>query len=585
MKQDSVLMRYLKKKKMLLVVSSIFSIGSTAALFIPYFSVYKIIESLMINEFTRTSLLNWSLLSIGSLLLSMVFLYIASMCSHIAAFDILYEIRMDVVRHLSKVSMGYFTENSSGQMIQTIDQSVEKMESFIAHQIPDIVSAIAYPILYICFVLTIDWRLGLMALAPLVTAIVVYGALVSKTIHQSKVKEFHDAQEAMSNHGVAYITGMPAVKVFGLSVNNFKKFNTSIQNYRNLVIEWTRSYRTGYVIYTSLITAAGLFVMFGGVWFVVDDFQSREIMLKLMLFIILSMGVGAPFMKLMYAVATFTNVMEGVNRIDDILDVKTISDFDTEFVFLDNSIQFEDVSFAYTDSNNVLKHVNFELQPNSLNALVGPSGGGKSTIAQLLLRFYDVGSGCIKVGDTDIRDVSITRLMESISFVFQDVVVFNDTVLENIRMGNKEATEIEIIDAAKRARCHEFIMTLPNAYQTVLGANGVYLSKGEAQRLSIARALLKNAPILVLDEATAYADAENELFIQMALRELVKEKTVLIIAHHLWTIQHVDQIIVCNEGEIEAKGTHDELLENCQLYQKLWLINDETKGWEMKQHA
>jgi ATP-binding cassette subfamily B protein len=301
-----------------------------------------------------------------------------------------------------------------------------------------------------------------------------------------------------------------------------------------------------------------------------------------MLFIILASGTTGPFMKLMYAASTFSNVNEGVKRVDEIFaEAPVIEKADTT-KFSGNRISFEDVSFAYTEGNQVLKKVSFDLQPNTMNALVGPSGGGKSTIAQLLLRFYDPAEGAIKIGGTDIREVTIDTLMRDVSFVFQDVTLFNDTIAANIRLGNKKASLEEVRWAAQLARCDEFIQELPSGYETMIGEQGIFLSKGEAQRISIARALLKNSPILVLDEATAYADAENEVYIQQAISELVKGKTVLIIAHRLWTIQHVDQILVCDKGEIQAAGTHEELLADNPLYQKLWMINEETKDWEVK---
>lgn len=478
--------------------------------------------------------------------------------------------------------MGYFTRKSSGQLMKIIDQCVEKMESFIAHQIPDIVSALIFPLIYIGLMLKIDWRLGLMSLVPLFLAVGIYASLMGKTMKNNKVKQYHDALEAMNSNGVEYIRAMPAVKVFGLSVGNFKRFHQSIKDYRNLVMDWSNGFRTGYVLFTTLITSVVLFVMPLGAYLISQSPQDKTLSLTVMLFIILASGTTGPFMKLMYAASTFSNVNEGVKRVDEIFaEAPVIEKADTT-KFSGNRISFEDVSFAYTEGNQVLKKVSFDLQPNTMNALVGPSGGGKSTIAQLLLRFYDPAEGAIKIGGTDIREVTIDTLMRDVSFVFQDVTLFNDTIAANIRLGNKKASLEEVRWSAQLARCDEFIQELPSGYETMIGEQGIFLSKGEAQRISIARALLKNSSILVLDEATAYADAENEVYIQQAISELVKGKTVLIIAHRLWTIQHVDQILVCDKGEIQAAGTHEELLADNPLYQKLWMINEETKDWEVK---
>lgn len=582
MKDESVLIRYIKKKQGLLTTSGILATVSTVVQFIPFYCIYKIIELLMVGDYSAGRMFHWSLVSMGSVLVGVILLYASSMCSHVAAFDILYEIRMDILQHLSKVSMGYFTRKSSGQLMKIIDQCVEKMESFIAHQIPDIVSALIFPLIYIGLMLKIDWRLGLMSLVPLFLAVGIYASLMGKTMKNNKVKQYHDALEAMNSNGVEYIRAMPAVKVFGLSVGNFKRFHQSIKDYRNLVMDWSNGFRTGYVLFTTLITSVVLFVMPLGAYLISQSPQDKTLSLTVMLFIILASGTTGPFMKLMYAASTFSNVNEGVKRVDEIFaEAPVIEKADTT-KFSGNRISFEDVSFAYTEGNQVLKKVSFDLQPNTMNALVGPSGGGKSTIAQLLLRFYDPAEGAIKIGGTDIREVTIDTLMRDVSFVFQDVTLFNDTIAANIRLGNKKASLEEVRWAAQLARCDEFIQELPSGYETMIGEQGIFLSKGEAQRISIARALLKNSPILVLDEATAYADDENEVYIQQAISELVKGKTVLIIAHRLWTIQHVDQILVCDKGEIQAAGTHEELLADNPLYQKLWMINEETKDWEVK---
>lgn len=582
MENESVLIRYIKTKKGLLTVSGILATISTVVQFIPFYCIYKIIELLMLGNYSAEGLIHWSLVSMGSVLVGVVLLYASSMCSHVAAFDILYDIRMDLLQHLSKVSMGYFSQKSSGQLMKIIDQCVEKMESFIAHQIPDIVSALIFPLIYVGLMLMIDWRLGLVSLVPLFLAVAIYALLMGKTMKNNKVKQYHDALEAMNSNGVEYVRAMPAVKIFGLSVGNFKRFHQSIKDYRSLVMEWSNGFRSGYVLFTTLITAVVLFVMPFGAFLISQNPQDKTLSLTVMLFIILASGTTGPFMKLMYAASTFSNVNEGVKRVDEIFAEAPVKEQDNVTAFSGNRISFEEVSFSYIPGSPVLKKVSFELKPNTMNALVGPSGGGKSTIAQLLLRFYEPTEGTIKIGATDIRETTIDTLMQNVSFVFQDVTLFNDSIEENIRMGNRIASIEDIRRVAKMARCDEFIQELPNGYQTKIGEQGVFLSKGEAQRVSIARALLKNSPILVLDEATAYADAENEVYIQQAIGELVKGKTVLIIAHRLWTIQHVDQILVCDKGDIQATGTHEELLAENPLYQKLWAINEETKEWEVK---
>lgn len=473
MENESVLIRYIKIKKGLLTVSGILATISTVVQFIPFYCIYKIIELLMLGNYFAEGLIHWSLVSMGSVLVGVVLLYASSMCSHVAAFDILYDIRMDLLQNLSKVSMGYFSQKSSGQLMKIIDQCVEKMESFIAHQIPDIVSALIFPLIYVGLMLTIDWRLGLVSLVPLFLAVAIYALLMGKTMKNNKVKQYHDALEAMNSNGVEYVRAMPAVKIFGLSVGNFKRFHQSIKDYRSLVMEWSNGFRSGYVLFTTLITSVVLFVMPFGAFLISQNPQDKTLSLTVMLFIILASGTTGPFMKLMYAASTFSNVNEGVKRVDEIFAEAPVKEQDNVTAFSGNRISFEEVSFSDVPGSPVLKKVSFELKPNTMNALVGPSGGGKSTIAQLLLRFYEPTEGTIKIGTTDIRETTIDTLMQNVSFVFQDVTLFNDSIEENIRMGNRIASIEDIRRVAKMARCDEFIQELPNGYQTKIGEQGV----------------------------------------------------------------------------------------------------------------
>ncbi|KJF26992.1 ABC transporter ATP-binding protein [Clostridium aceticum] len=578
------------EKRGLLVLSGILSIISTFLMFVPFVATYFIVAELL-NNAANPALSNvflirqWGLRALLSLLGALLFLYGGLMASHIAAFRILYNLRIRLAEHLAKLPMGYHTRQSSGAIKKTLEMSVEKIEGFIAHQLPDFVGAVALPFIMLFGMFLLEWRMALTCAVPIVTAYLLQSIVFYGKEGNLAIKHYHDALEQMNAAGVQYVRGMSAIKVFGLTVDTFLSFHNAINGYRDWAVKYTKFCKRPYIIFMTILASLFSFILPVGILLLSGQPDHQAFALTLMLFLVLAPGLSVPMMKLMYLGGNMRLISEGVERIDEIFAQKPI----TEPLILktpkDHNIEFDNVSFTYDNKDaatrtEALTCVSFIAKEKEITALVGPSGSGKSTIANLIPRFWDVTSGSIRIGGVDIKDIGTKKLMEIVSFVFQDVHLFYDTIEENIRMGKTNATHAELIQAAKAACCHEFIQALPQGYQTKIGEGGTYLSGGEAQRIAIARAILKNAPILVLDEATAFTDAENETKIQEGLSALIKGKTVIIIAHRLSTIREAQQILVVDGGQIMASGRHDELIQQKGLYLRMWEAHIDAGAWE-----
>lgn len=579
------------EKKGLLILSGILSVISTILMFIPFVSVYFIVEELLKNA-ANPALSNmayirqWGLRALYSLLISFLFFFGSTMASHISAFRILYGLRMRLARHLAKLPMGYHTRQSSGAIKKTLELSVEKIEGFIAHQLPDFVGAVALPLIMLTAMFILDWRMALACTVPIVAAYLLQSLVFFGGEGKAAMKHYHDALENMNAAGVEYVRGMPAVKVFGLTVNTFLRFSKSINDYRDWAVKYTKYCKRPYIVFMTILTSLLSFILPVGIMLISGQPDNQAFALTLLLFLVLAPGLSTPMMKLMYLGGNMRIISEGVERMDEIFAQKPLDEPVVPKTPPGYGIEFENISFSYDNKDaatrtEALTCVSFAAQEEQITALVGPSGSGKSTIASLIPRFWDVLSGSIRIGGVDIREMGTEKLMELVSFVFQDVHLFYDTIEENIRMGRADATKEQVIEAAKAACCHEFIEHLPQGYQTKIGEGGTYLSGGEAQRVAIARAILKNSPILVLDEATAFADPENETKIQEGLSALIKGKTVIIIAHRLSTIREADQILVVDGGQIVESGKHDELIKHKGLYSRMWEAHIDAGAWSL----
>lgn len=576
------------EKKSLLVWGCILSTLSVFFQIIPFWAVYNIMAELLQNaaDFSKADtsfMLSWAVKGILGLLLAYAFMYFGGMLGHTAAYRTLYGIRVRLSNHISELPLGWFNRNAIGKVKQIAEQDVEQIEKFIAHQLPDMVNTIVLLLVMVVIMFGLNPWLALACIIPIIIGFTAQFSMMFGKKAQEGLSEYYDALENISTSSVQYVRGMPSIKIFGQTVHSFRKFYQDIMSYRDFSTKYADNYEPTYCLFRVLVLSLATFIFAIGIFLFSGDPQNMAFAITLLFFLIFAPGISTPVFKFNSFGSSMNNITEGVRRIDEIMSEIPIQEPTDGKKPQEYEITFEHVSFSYEgkDSALVLKDVSFRAEQGQITALVGPSGSGKSTIAQLIPRFWDVGAGQIKIGGVDIRDMKTEDLMASMSFVFQDSFLFSDTLYNNIAIGKPGATKEEVYTAAKAAQCHEFIEKLPQGYDTLIGEGGVYLSGGEEQRVSVARAILKNAPILILDEATAYADPENEFQMQLALQELIKNKTVLIIAHRLITIKNANKILVIKNGQIENAGAHEFLLQNSETYSVMWKAYTVSSDWQI----
>ena len=576
------------EKKTLLVWGCILSTISVFFQLIPYLAVYNIMAELLrhaaeISQANIDFMVDWAVKGIVGLILAYVFMYFGGMLGHAAAYHTLYGIRVRLSEHIGELPLGWFNRNAVGKVKQIAEQDVEQIEKFIAHQFPDMVNTIVLLIVMVVIMFSLNPWLALACIIPIIIGFVAQFSMMFGKKAQEGLSEYYDALENISTSSVQYVRGMPSIKIFGQTVHSFRKFYQDIMSYRDFSTKYADNYEPIYCLFRVLVLSLATFILAIGIFLFSGDPQNMAFAITLLFFLIFAPGISTPVFKFNNLGSSMNSITEGVKRIDEIMNEVPIQEPTKGKKPQGYEIIFEHVSFSYEEKNSalVLKDVNFRAEQGQITALVGPSGSGKSTIAQLIPRFWDVGAGKIKIGGVDIRDMKTEDLMASMSFVFQDSFLFSDTLYNNIAIGKPGATKEEVYAAAKAAQCHEFIEKLPQGYNTLIGEGGVYLSGGEEQRVSVARAILKNAPILILDEATAYADPENERQMQLALQELIKNKTVLIIAHRLITIKNANKIEVIKDGQIESAGTHEFLLQNSKTYSAMWKAYTVSSDWQI----
>lgn len=553
-----------QKYKMLL--SIIFSVGSGLCKLFPYVLMQVIIVELLAPTPNQQKIQTYLWLCLVTVMINIAFMGLGLAFSHIAAFSILFRIREKSIEHMGKLGLGFFQDHPSGQIKKALDEDIEKLELFIAHQIPDFAESVVTPLFVIIYLMKINFWLSLLLFIPFIISLLLQTWIYRG--YQEMMNDYNSVLKRMHGTIVEYVQGMRVFKAFNLSAKNFKKYVQTVDDYLKYWVKICDLTIKNYTLGVTIIDTSGLLITipFGGLLYL----SGKLDLAGFVMFLLLSTVFLTAFTKILSMGGNLAKLLTGAENVRQIMEVPVLPDqTENELQEVQGTVSFKKVTFGY-DKESVLEDISFTLKPNSVTALVGPSGSGKTTIGMLLGRFWDIQQGHIFIDSHEVKNIALDSLMEHTAFVFQDVFMLNDTIFQNVCLGMNRSKE-EVIEACKQAQIHEFILSLPNEYGTIIGEkSGIKLSGGEKQRIAVARAILKDAQIVVLDEITAYSDIENEKNIQLALRNLLQERTGLIIAHRLYTIQNVDQIIVLDQGKIVEQGTHKELVHQNGLYQQLW---------------
>ena len=578
----SRLLDYAGGHRYLTYASWVLSAASALLALIPYWYIWRLMGEVLAAapDFSRAQGLahnGWMAVLFAVLA---VLVYIAAlMCSHMGAFRIASSLRIEAMRHIVTLPLGAAEQFGSGRLRKIVNESSAATETYLAHQLPDRAGAIATPIGLLVLLLVFDWRLGLLSLAPVALGFLIMMAMTGPRMQQ-KMKEYQDALDDMSNEAVEYVRGIPVVKTFGQTIFSFKKFKDSIDRYKVWVIAYTKQLRLPMMCYTAAINGVFAFLIAGALLLTRNGVTS-QFLLNLFFYIIITPVISVTLTRIMFQSENAMIVDDALQRIDSVLNLAPLPEPARPREPLDGSVELSDVCFRYGGGPEVLRHVTLSIPAGTTAAFVGPSGGGKTTLAQLIARFFDPQSGVIRIGGVDVRDIAKETLMDTVSFVFQDSRLIKASILDNVRLGRPEATREEVLAALRSAQCGDILEKLPQGVDTVIGSRGVYLSGGEQQRIAIARAMLKNTPVIILDEATAFADPDNEARVQAAFARLAEGKTVLMIAHRLSTVAHVDQIFVVEEGRIAEHGSYDQLLARDGLFRRLWDNYQTSTQWKV----
>ena len=549
---------------------------------VPFLYIWKILKEVLdvSPDFSKAeNLPHYGIMAVIFAVLSFLIYICALLCSHLSAFRIATNMRIEITEYIAKLPLGFTDSFGSGKLRKIINDSTGAAETFLAHQLPDKYGAIATPIGLLLLLMVFDRRLGLLSLVPVVLGFAIMSAMTGKRMEE-KMKQYGNALAAMSNEAVEYVRGIPVVKTFGQSVFSFKKFKSTIDEYEKWVISYTKALRIPMMLYTAAINGVFAFLI-AGAFFFTSGGVTGTFLLNLLFYIIITPVISLTLTKIMYMSENNMIVEDALERIDSVLNTEPMPESSAPRHPADSSVELCDVHFSYDGKNEAISGVSLKIGAGQTAAFVGPSGGGKSTLASLISRFFDVNSGSIKIGGVNVKDIPKEELMENVSFVFQNSKLIKASILDNVKLAKPGATNAEVIQALETAQCMDIIDKFPDGVNTVIGTGGVYLSGGEGQRIAIARAVLKNSPIIILDEATAFADPDNEVKVQAAFTELAKGKTVIMIAHRLSTVANADCIYVIENGKVAEQGKCAELCEKDGLFAKMWRDYQASVEWKV----
>lgn len=581
------MMYFVGKQKFLLITGCVLSGVSAIIMMCPFVLLWKVVQEVLkgitdISKIDAEVVIKYGQWAVFSALAGFVIYFIALMCTHVAAFYTAFNMKSKALRHMAELPLGYFIDNPSGKLRKIIDENSRMTESFIAHLLPDLTGAVTTFAVMPVILLLFDWRLGIACLIPMgIGFFIQYKAITADSIKY--IKQYQDSLENMNNEAVEYVRGIPVVKVFQQTVYSFKSFYNTIMEYKKFVIKFCQEFKTPMTAFTTVVNGTFILLIPAGIILIKSSYDPLKFLQNFIFYILFIPMCSMMINKIMYIGEAKSVADESVERIASLLEEKKLEKPEKTKLPKNYTIEFCNVSFTYKGKNTpAVNNVSFTIPYGTTTALVGESGSGKTTTGALIPRFWDIEKGKILIGGVDIKEIEMSELMKMVSFVFQDIHLFKRSILDNIRISNPEASLDKVIEAVKAAQCEDIIKKFPDGMETVIGEKGIYLSGGEMQRIAIAGAILKDSPIIILDEATAFADPENEHKIQKALEFLTKNKTVVMIAHRLSTIKNADQIIVLKDGKIAEKGRHNALVDKKGIYAEMWKNYQTSVKWDIR---
>ena len=580
----SQVLGYAENRKKLTYISLLLSVLTAIASLMPFVYLWRIIQEVIEvspNFSQATHIIHNGWMAVIFSLVAIAIDVLALMCSHLSAFRVAGNMKKALLKHIAKLPVGFADEMGTGKLRRTVIDTTSSTETLLAHNLPDMAQAIVMPICMIVLLFLYDWRFGLVSLIPFVLAIACMARMAGTQMAES-MKKYQNALECMSNEAVEYVRGIPVVKTFGQTVFSFHRFKKSIDDYGNFCLKYTKSCRTPMVMFTVIINAAFAFLIGLTLYLSHDGAVSQDILVNFLFYVIFTPLLVTTMNRVMFLSENVMRINDSAKRVNEIMNIQPLPEATQACTLNNYDVELSNVTYRYAENAApAVKNLSLKAAQNQVIALVGPSGSGKTTAAGLIARFFDPQEGIVSIGGVNVRDIPKDTLMNTVSYVFQDSKLLKRSIAENLRIARPNATDDEIREALRLAQCDDIISRLPKGIDTVLGSEGTYLSGGEQQRIAIARAILKKAPVVILDEATAFADPENEVLVQKAFTELTKESTVIMIAHRLSTIRNADRIYVFDKGSVVEEGTHQELLDKNGLYQSMWNEYQQAASWKV----